>query len=577
MNDTLAPHRPRDPAFAGLVGIAERLRVEDLVRDIHELGRKIDDGRYYVACVGQFKRGKSTLINALVGEPMLPVGVAPVTSVVTVVRFGPARAARVRIGSEGWRECAPREVAQYISEAHNPGNRRGVTGIEMMTPSSLLGSGMCLVDTPGLGSVIEANTKTTADFVPYVDAALVVLGADPPITGEELRFVVELARRVRRLVFVLNKVDRLSGPEALEGARFSMRVLDQALGRPIGDMYQVSAREVMERGPTRDWSRLVETLGRLADESGASLVEESRRRALGFLAERLAEETDERIDALGRSAAESAAKVQRLKVAIADAERALDDLGPLFTAEQERLGRALTRAREEFFVRALPAATADLERQIRHHSRARASRETAMELTMSIAEHWLERWKREKGGEIDAMYAQAAARFVEIARTLEARLADTVALRIPPVFDMPATLQGDSQYLFTDLLTAVPTSAGKRFMDIVGTRGRRLRAIEEDAALYLGRLFEVNSARVRDDFQRQISGSRQALEDTIRRRLRAIVAATERSVQEADEARSRGQAALQSRSSELRHIRAAIDGIAADAGIHRHMRRSVSP
>jgi Dynamin family len=577
MNEKLAPHRPRDPAFAGLIGIAERLRVEDLVRDIHELGRKIDDGRYYVACVGQFKRGKSTLINALVGDPMLPIGVAPVTSVVTVVRFGPTRAARVRIGAEGWRECAPREVAQYVSEAQNPANRRGVTGIEVMTPSSLLGSGMCLVDTPGLGSVIEANTKTTADFVPYVDAALVVLGADPPITGEELRFVVELGRRVRRLVFVLNKVDRLTAAEALEAARFSMRVLDQALGRPIGDMYQVSAREVAERGPTRDWSRLVEALARLADESGATLLEESRRRALGFLAERLAEETDERLDALGRPAAESMAKVLRLKVAIADAERALDDLGPLFRAEQERLGRALTRAREEFFVRALPAASIELKEQIRQNFRVSAPRERAMALAMDIAERWLDRWKSEKGSEVDGMYAQGAARFVEIARTLEARLAGTVAMRIPPVFDLPSALQGESQYHFTELWTAVPTSAGRRLLDIVGPRRRRLRSIEEDAVLYLGRLFEVNSARVRDDFQQQIGASRQALEETIRRRLRAIVDTTERGVQEADEARSRGQAALQSRWTELSHIRAAIDGITADAGIRPHARRGATP
>jgi len=67
----------------------------------HEIER-LAEGRFYVACVGQFKRGKSTLINALVGHAVLPAGVAPVTSVVTVVRYGSEPRARVRLANQAW-------------------------------------------------------------------------------------------------------------------------------------------------------------------------------------------------------------------------------------------------------------------------------------------------------------------------------------------------------------------------------------------------------------------------------------------------------------------------------------------
>ena len=76
-------------------------------------------GRFYVACVGQFKRGKSTLLNALVGEPVLPTGVVPVTAVVTVVRHG-AAGARIRSVDRDWQDIRRSDVAAYVTEEQNP-------------------------------------------------------------------------------------------------------------------------------------------------------------------------------------------------------------------------------------------------------------------------------------------------------------------------------------------------------------------------------------------------------------------------------------------------------------------------
>jgi hypothetical protein len=87
------------PAIASLAAVADALGEAALAADACELARRVAERRFFVACVGQFKRGKSSLVNALVGASILPTGVAPVTTVVTVVRYGESRAARVTLPS----------------------------------------------------------------------------------------------------------------------------------------------------------------------------------------------------------------------------------------------------------------------------------------------------------------------------------------------------------------------------------------------------------------------------------------------------------------------------------------------
>ncbi len=75
--------------------IALEIGDEEVARDARDLASRVEEGRFHVACVGQFKRGKSTLLNAIVGAPVLPMGIAPVTSAITVLRHGETPTARV--------------------------------------------------------------------------------------------------------------------------------------------------------------------------------------------------------------------------------------------------------------------------------------------------------------------------------------------------------------------------------------------------------------------------------------------------------------------------------------------------
>ena len=228
-----------------LVELAQELGDEPVAEEARELAARVSEGRFYVACVGQFKRGKSTLLNALVSQEVVPTGFIPVTAVPTVIRFGDKLHARVRMRDASWRDVTMPDLKEYVTEELNPENKKGVDGAEVFVPSDLLSSGMCFVDTPGLGSVFTGNTATTQAFIPHIDAALVVVGADPPIAGEELALVEAVGKQVQDLILVINKSDRTSDPERAAAAKFTREILEKRLHRPMGEGLEVSAADPM--------------------------------------------------------------------------------------------------------------------------------------------------------------------------------------------------------------------------------------------------------------------------------------------------------------------------------------------
>src|ERR1700691_5633716 len=239
-----------ESALLRLAELAEEFDAEQVAADARSVAERISEGRFYVACIGQFKRGKSSVLNALVGESVLPTGVVPVTAVPTIVRYGRSAAARVRFEVGEWTDIPIATVDEYVSEEKNPENTKHVAALEIFVPSPLLATGMCFVDTPGLGSVFTGNTATTKAFIPHIDAALVVIGADPPLAGEELALVEAVGSQVQNLILVLNKADRTTDAERAAAAGFTQKVLERRLRRSVGPVFEVSAAERIEnRGP----------------------------------------------------------------------------------------------------------------------------------------------------------------------------------------------------------------------------------------------------------------------------------------------------------------------------------------
>lgn len=214
----------------------------DQAADSQILADRLSSQEIHLAVLGQMKRGKSSLINALLGVDVLPTGVVPLTSVVTEIRGGTEAFARVHYKSGVTDDISVTAVAEFVTEKQNPGNRKRVLKVTVTLPSSLLVPGLVLIDTPGIGSTHAHNSEATTDYLGKVDAALVIFSADPPITEAEALFLRTIRAEIEILFFVLNKADQVSPAEIHEATAFLRGELLNRFGIPVDRIAVVSAR-----------------------------------------------------------------------------------------------------------------------------------------------------------------------------------------------------------------------------------------------------------------------------------------------------------------------------------------------
>jgi ribosome biogenesis GTPase A len=209
------------------------------------LEKKLAQNQLHLAVLGQMKRGKSSFINALLGAEILPTGVLPVTAVITEIRYASAPDATI-VYSTGQRAGVDLStLADYITETRNPGNKKQVASVEIGYPSPFLESGIILIDTPGIGSTHTHNTRTTEGYIEHVDAGIVVLSIDPPITEVESHFLRVIKEDVPKLFFILNKTDLASADEVSHIYGF----LDEELNRlqiRSPEIFPISARQALQ-------------------------------------------------------------------------------------------------------------------------------------------------------------------------------------------------------------------------------------------------------------------------------------------------------------------------------------------
>jgi GTP-binding protein EngB required for normal cell division len=189
-----------------------------------------EDSSLDVAVLGQFKSGKSSLLNAVLGESVFPVGVVPVTAVITRAAGGPEQAVRVTHQNGAVEAVVRDRLAEFVTEASNPENRRQVAVVDVFTPSLSDLPGVRLVDTPGLGSVLAHNTETTRTWMPNVAVALVTVSAERPLSDEDRRLLEEARQMAPRVVVVLTKVDLLTEAERAEVIAYLETALRASFG-----------------------------------------------------------------------------------------------------------------------------------------------------------------------------------------------------------------------------------------------------------------------------------------------------------------------------------------------------------
>jgi GTP-binding protein EngB required for normal cell division len=226
--------------------VCTRFEVVSLQRDVEACEKLFSQDQIIdVAILGQFKAGKSSFINSLIGLDILPVGVIPVTTVVTRLSYREEPKATITDFDGTRTEVTVDNVEQFVSEEKNPANGKNVDVVDIGLPALSRYPGLRLVDTPGLGSAFKYNTETSREWIPEVGAAIVAVSADRPLSENDLNLLRDLARYTPKIILLLTKADLLSEAQQQQVVRFFRDTLKREINRDL-PVYLYSTRSNTE-------------------------------------------------------------------------------------------------------------------------------------------------------------------------------------------------------------------------------------------------------------------------------------------------------------------------------------------
>ena len=183
-----------------------------IFQNMSDLQSDIAKDFYTVVVLGEFKRGKSTFVNALLGTRLLPMDVLPETATINAIMYSetPKLSVLYRDGNEVKGAVTYDYMKQFSA---NDGNSalKNISYIKIGYPCELLKNRIVLVDTPGVSDLNEQRAEITYRFVPKANAVLFLLDANSPLKRTEKDFIEEklLPLGISNILFLLNKYDQV--------------------------------------------------------------------------------------------------------------------------------------------------------------------------------------------------------------------------------------------------------------------------------------------------------------------------------------------------------------------------------
>ena len=514
-----------------------------LLEQLRDLRRRFLAARFQLAVLGQFKRGKSTLLNALLGLPIVPTGVVPVTAIPTFFVAGESpRLTVVFLDGRTEERVVPdaanlrTQLDAMVTEAHNPDNALGIARVEVVLPSALLAHGVVLIDTPGVGSTLEHNTAAAHAALAECDAALFVVSPDPPITQAEVTFLARLRPAVASLHVVLNKVDLLEDGERPVALDYLRRVLGETgLLDPLPPVFCVSARQAVRAqagGEVEGWraSGLPELEAHLvrflAGGKQATLRTSVARKASALLGE-LRLDLELRLAALELPLADLARRLEAFNGAVVrlEAERRAAHDG--LAGDRTRALQALEADAERLRDTARAALLERLDAALARGADAKEARRSLEEPVHQFFEHALaetsaaaeERWM--------AALAIHHRRTDELINLVRRTAADLLDIPFRGLVSEEAFAPRRRPFWVTrkreDLLDAIPVGTLERFLPkrVRRRRERRRLAAEIDAVV------RRNVENLRWSSRQNLEEAFHALQGELDERLAATLEATQ--------------------------------------------------
>lgn len=218
----------------GATSLAKKLRDDRIPR--------LEEEKFHLVVLGEFNHGKTTFVNALLGAPVLPMGVTPTTAVIHQVVQG-SRSAKAVLESGSAKDVAFDEVGSYV--VGGSAATDGVRYLEVHYPSALLEGGVVLVDTPGVNDLNSTRAEITYSYVPKADAVLFLLDAGQILKESERTFLANklLAQSRDKVLFVINKIDLLDDAEREQALSYARTQLAKLVAEP--KVYAVSAERAL--------------------------------------------------------------------------------------------------------------------------------------------------------------------------------------------------------------------------------------------------------------------------------------------------------------------------------------------
>ena len=217
---------------------------------VAEAVKKYSGDQFRIAVIGKVKRGKSTLINALLGRKddiVAPVDKLPASSTVSEFSWAEQERAIVYYREAGRTEDISFDrIADFATEEKNPKNVKQVAGLAIQGPFAGLGKNTILVDTPGAGSAHEHHDELLHAYIPQADAVIFLVTADMPIAADEEELLGALKEAdVSKIFFAINRCDVTDEKDIQDGIAHNIKVLAK-VGISVSTIHRIIAKKAMQ-------------------------------------------------------------------------------------------------------------------------------------------------------------------------------------------------------------------------------------------------------------------------------------------------------------------------------------------
>jgi GTP-binding protein EngB required for normal cell division len=210
--------------------IATRNGLVEFRLSIDNLVSRLEEDTFEVALFGRVSSGKSSLLNALLGTAVLPVGVNPITAIPTKLRYGNVLKVAVAYGDGRKAQVSIDELSRLVTEQGNPGNSKNIVRAVVEVPSPRLQEGIMLVDTPGLGSLAKRGGAETLAYLPSCDLALLLIDAGATLNEEDIGTLRLLYEAGIPALVLLSKCDLLCNEDLESAISYTEEQIKHELG-----------------------------------------------------------------------------------------------------------------------------------------------------------------------------------------------------------------------------------------------------------------------------------------------------------------------------------------------------------